>query len=72
VRTELGFERNVFRKLQFSRWKKAHLLPNRPIQLSGETHVSLKREPFGLEAGASSTFFPVRIELVFGRNTSYN
>jgi hypothetical protein len=34
------------------------------------THVSLERKPFVLAAGASTTFYPVRIELFFGRNTS--
>jgi hypothetical protein len=32
----------------------------------------LKRKPFELEAGASSTLFPVRIELVFESNISCN
>jgi hypothetical protein len=35
-----------------------------------EEHVPLHRIPFMLEAAASSNFFPVRIELVFERNTS--
>jgi hypothetical protein len=34
MRTKLLFERNVSCKVLLSRWKKAHLLPNTPVQIS--------------------------------------
>jgi hypothetical protein len=35
-----------------------------------ETHVSLQRTPLIFKAAAGTTLFPVRMELVFGRNMS--
>jgi hypothetical protein len=37
-----------------------------------ETHVNIQRKPLVLEAGVSTTLFPVRIDSVFERNTSCN
>jgi hypothetical protein len=53
-----NFERNTFRKSEFSRWRKVHFVPNRPIQLIEKTHMSLQRKPSVLEALASRTLFP--------------
>jgi hypothetical protein len=36
-----------------------------------ETHVSLKRNPYKIEAGASSNFFSSENILIFERNTTY-
>jgi hypothetical protein len=58
VRIELVVQRNTSCKSDFSSWRKGHFIPNRPIQLSEETHILLQRKPSVLEAGASSTSFP--------------
>jgi hypothetical protein len=42
------------------------------FRLGEETHVYLERKATELEAGASSSLFTVRIELVFERNTFCN
>jgi hypothetical protein len=41
-------------------------------KLKKHMYLSKKKKPSVLEAGASSTFFPVRSELAFQRNTSCN
>jgi hypothetical protein len=56
---------------EFSRWWNA-FVPNRPIHLVEETHVSLQRKPCVLEGGQIAHCFPLRIELVFkGVLTAY-
>jgi hypothetical protein len=63
-RIVLVFESNIPSKSQFSRWRKAHFFPNRPFYWLEEKYVLLYRKPSMQETAASSTLFPVRIELV--------
>jgi hypothetical protein len=59
VRIVFVFERNASCKTQFSRWRKAHFLPNRPIQLGWRNKWISWRKSSVLEVGASSTIFPL-------------
>jgi len=54
----VSFQRNTCCKPQFSRWRKVHLVANRPIQLSWRNTYSLQKKTIVLEGGASNTFFP--------------
>jgi hypothetical protein len=69
-RIELVFERNTYCKHSFQGGERVILFKIGLSSKVEETHVFLKRQPHVLEAGESSTLFPVRIELVVERNTS--
>jgi hypothetical protein len=53
-----SFERNTYCKSEFSKWRKSHFVPNRPIQLSWQNTCIFKRKSYVLEAGTSSKLFP--------------
>ena len=57
VRIALVWERNTSCNLDFSRSRRAHLLPNWPVQLSWRNTCIIPRKTSMLETRASSTFF---------------
>jgi hypothetical protein len=52
------FWKKYFQQIEFSRWRKAHFVPYRPIQLSCRNTCVSPQKPSVLEAAPSSTLFP--------------
>jgi hypothetical protein len=59
VRIELVFERSMSWNFCISRQRYSLFVPNAPMKLSDETHVSLERKPSKFAAKASSIGLPV-------------
>jgi hypothetical protein len=72
VRTELVLKGILPANHSFQGGDRLCLLPLGLFSSVEETHVSLQRKPTMLETAASSTFFPLRINYDFKRNTSRN
>jgi hypothetical protein len=70
VRSELVFERSPFASHRFEGGNRFCLIKTGLFSCVEEIHVSLQRKPSVKEAGVFSTFFPVRIDLVFVGNPS--
>jgi hypothetical protein len=73
MRTELVFERNSCKKLQFSRWRKAHFVPKGAIQQRWRnTCISPKKTIYVRSSSIYHIVSLVRIELGLEGNTSCN
>jgi hypothetical protein len=59
------FWKENFLQIEYSRWGKAHFVPNRSIYLRWRNTWMSQRKPSVLEAGASSTLFPGEIWVIF-------
>jgi hypothetical protein len=57
VRNELVFKRNTSCNSSLWRWRKAHFIPNRPIQLFWRKRGISPKKTICVEAGVSSTLF---------------
>jgi hypothetical protein len=72
VRIELVFKGILPENHSFQGGERLILFQNGLFSRVEEMHISLQRKPSTLEAAASSHCFPLRVELVFERNTFCN